>query len=318
MEQGHASIQQIFGNLIQESKRELRDFVTELKDTVAELTQVCQTKEQFKRNQDKLMEVNNRRPQLQGKIEPIKKKFEFIMDDNYSDIGTGTFELTEEDKALLLNIDQEWKNFTLGMTEAKNVIQKCLQDFKQNMEENIEEFKREVLENREKFNNQAPKKMIKDFEAENNKRAFDQISHFQQECKALRKTEEEMQFGLEIFGMESTKLLELDQVEKENASLLTIWNIKQEWDHNWNKWKVIHFTDLEMEEMDNTSQEIQFKLKELTKEEKKWNVTEVLTDRIYNFLNTLPLITWLREESMRPRHWKELRIEVKEDFDENS
>ena len=62
MEQGHASIQQIFGNLIQESKRELRDFVTELKDTVAELTQVCQTKEQFKRNQDKLMEVNNRRP----------------------------------------------------------------------------------------------------------------------------------------------------------------------------------------------------------------------------------------------------------------
>ena len=127
-----------------------------------------------------------------------------------------------------------------------------------------------------------------------------------------------MQFGLEIFGMESTKLLELDQVEKENASLLTIWNIKQEWDHNWNKWKVIHFTDLQMEEMDNTSQEIQFKLKELTKEEKKWNVTEVLTDRIYNFLNTLPLITWLREESMRPRHWKELRIEVKEDFDENS
>ena len=59
------------------------------------------------------------------------------------------------------------------MTEAKNVIQKCLQDFKQNMEENIEEFKREVLENREKFNNQAPKKMIKEFEAENNKRAFD-------------------------------------------------------------------------------------------------------------------------------------------------
>jgi hypothetical protein len=87
MEQGHASITQIFGNLIQESKRELRDFITELKDTVAELTQVCQTKEQFKKNQDKLMEVNNRRPQLQGKIEPIKKKFEFIMDDNYSDIG---------------------------------------------------------------------------------------------------------------------------------------------------------------------------------------------------------------------------------------
>ena len=105
MEQGHASITQIFGNLISESKRELRDFVNELKDTVEELTQPCQTREQFKKNQDKWQEVNNRRSQLQGKIEPIKKKFEFIMDDNYSDIGTGQFELTEEDKELLLNID---------------------------------------------------------------------------------------------------------------------------------------------------------------------------------------------------------------------
>jgi len=35
-------------------------------------------------------------------------------------------------------------------------------------------------------------------------------------------------------------------------------------------------------------------------------------------MNTTPLITQLRDESMRDRHWKELRIEVKEDFDEDS
>jgi len=45
MEQGHASITQIFGNLIKESKKELHEFLAELKDTVEELTQVCQTKE---------------------------------------------------------------------------------------------------------------------------------------------------------------------------------------------------------------------------------------------------------------------------------
>ena len=50
MEQGHSSITQIFGNLIQESKKELQDFLSELKDTVTELTQVSQTKEQFKKN----------------------------------------------------------------------------------------------------------------------------------------------------------------------------------------------------------------------------------------------------------------------------
>lgn len=36
------------------------------------------------------------------------------------------------------------------------------------------------------------------------------------------------------------------------------------------------------------------------------------------FRNAIPLITDLRDESMRERHWKELRFEVKEDFDENA
>jgi hypothetical protein len=57
------------------------------------------------------MEVNNRKAEMQGRIDPIKKKFEFIMDDNYSDIGTGTFELTEQDKADLAGIDEAWKKF---------------------------------------------------------------------------------------------------------------------------------------------------------------------------------------------------------------
>ena len=43
MEQGHASITQIFGNLINESKKELQDFLRDLEETVADLTQVCQT-----------------------------------------------------------------------------------------------------------------------------------------------------------------------------------------------------------------------------------------------------------------------------------
>ena len=135
MEQGHESITNIFGTLIKESKRELEEFITELQDTVAELVKPCPSKEDYKRNNDKWMEVNGRKAELQGKIEPIKKKFEFIMDDNFSDIGTGTHELTDEDKIKLANIDTEWKNFTLGMNEAKDVLRKCYNDFKVSMEE---------------------------------------------------------------------------------------------------------------------------------------------------------------------------------------
>ena len=59
-----------------------------------------------------------------------------------------------------------------------------------------------------------------------------------------------------------------------------------------------------------------FKVEQLSREEKKWKVTEVINERIYTFESTIPLIQYLRDESMRDRHWKELRIEVKEDFEE--
>lgn len=87
------------------------------------------------------------------------------------------------------------------MNEAKNVINKCQQTFKEDMEVQMEEFKHAVLENREKFNNLAPKKLTKDYELENNKKAFESITQFQMECKSLREQEEEMQIGLEIFQM---------------------------------------------------------------------------------------------------------------------
>lgn len=191
----------------------------------------------------------------------------------------------------LAGIDQAWKNFLIGMGDAKTVINKTQQEFKQTMEDQIDEFKREVAENLQNFKKQAPFVMTKDFEAENNKKAFDNIAHFQAECKSLRDREDDMQFGLEIFNIEALKYMDLAQVEKENASLLSIWNIKQEWDHEWNRWKIINFADLDFREMEELASDILFKVNSLSKDEKKWKVAEVIYDRIFTFLNTLPLIT---------------------------
>jgi hypothetical protein len=60
-----------------------------------------------------------------------------------------------------------------------------------------------------------------------------------------------MSYGLEIFNIEPTKYLELAVVEKENAALLDIWTIKQEWDHMWDNWKVIHFRELDFKNMES-------------------------------------------------------------------
>ena len=104
-------------------------------------------------------------PQYQARIEPIKKKFEFIMDDNLNS-EIGTVELTEEDKNNLFSIDGEYKKFLLGMTDANAIIMKCYGEFKSVMEDTIDEFKREVGENLDNFRKNAPWSVTKGQEAE--------------------------------------------------------------------------------------------------------------------------------------------------------
>jgi hypothetical protein len=49
-------------------------------------------------------------------------------------------------------------------------------------------------------------------------------------CQDLRKREEDMIKGLEIFDILPEKYDELVQVEKKNENLSDLWAIKQEWE----------------------------------------------------------------------------------------
>lgn len=154
IDHGNTFIAQIFSHLVTESKKDLNTFLTELHDTVDELKRPCQNRPELKKNREKNKEVKANMAQIKARIEPIKKKFEFIMDDNYSDIGI--VELTEEDKNNLYNIDAEYKKFEVGMAEANTIIMKCYSEFKSVMEDTIDEFKREVGENLDNFKKNAP------------------------------------------------------------------------------------------------------------------------------------------------------------------
>jgi len=54
---------------------------------------------------------------LEAQLEPIKKKFAFIMDDGNN--SNGTIELTDEDKAKLAGLDDAWAKYIKGLAEAQ-------------------------------------------------------------------------------------------------------------------------------------------------------------------------------------------------------
>ena len=70
--------------------------------------------------------------------------------------------------------------------------------------------------------------------------------------------------------------------------------------------------------MDDRAVEFQEQIKGFDKEVRQWGVYEYLKNKIDQFRTAMPLISDLRDEAMRERHWKELKFEVKEEFDEGS
>lgn len=127
-----------------------------------------------------------------------------------------------------------------------------------------------------------------------------------------------MKFGLEIFDIEPMAYPELSIVEKEITLLNEIWTVKESWDGGRASWKDVKFYDLNIDVMDDCAVEFQEKIKAFDKEVRQWGVYENLKRGVEDFRNTMPLIMDLRDEAMRERHWRDLRIEVKEDFDEKS
>lgn len=138
-------------------------------------------------------------------------------------------------------------------------------------------------------------------------------------------------FGLEIFDIEAMVYPELSIVEKEISLLTEIWTVKEQWDHEWNSWKQEKFYDLNIDLMsnmflciefhylmDDKAVEFQEQIKGFDKEVRQWGVYDFLKNKIDVFRSAMPLIMDLRDEAMRERHWKELRFDVKEDFDETA
>lgn len=80
LEQGNKFIQQLFEHLIQESKEDLSSLLKEFQETIEELKTPSSDLGHLKKNKDKFTEVKNKLAYLDARRDPIKKKFQYILD----------------------------------------------------------------------------------------------------------------------------------------------------------------------------------------------------------------------------------------------
>jgi ElaB/YqjD/DUF883 family membrane-anchored ribosome-binding protein len=206
-------IQSQFERLIKDAKHDLNSLLQEFADTIDELKTPSTDLPHLKKNKDKYAEVRSKLKKLDDRRDPIRKKFQYIIEQE-QDITIMSGGLTEEDKQKLSGLDDAWNKFQEGLSEANGIINKSYINLKTEVDHSIEDFKKEVQENKRNFQQQAPYAVDKNMD---NSKAFEKLMEFKTSTKELREKEDEMKFGLDIFEIEPINYHELAIVEKEMA-----------------------------------------------------------------------------------------------------
>lgn len=89
-------------------------------------------------------------PQMSARRDPIKKKFIYIQELIDGNEGAN-IELTPEEKARLEGVDDAWTKFNDDLEKAKQIINRCHQQLKTEVDNSIEDFKKECQENKKAF-----------------------------------------------------------------------------------------------------------------------------------------------------------------------
>lgn len=85
-----------------------------------------------------------------NKRDPIKKKFAYIQE--LIDMNEGKdIELTPEEKMRLEGLDDSWLKFNEDLAKADQIIKRCHQQLKTEVDNQIEDFKKDCQDNKKNF-----------------------------------------------------------------------------------------------------------------------------------------------------------------------
>ncbi|KAG5316465.1 DYH2 protein, partial [Acromyrmex insinuator] len=223
--------------------------------------------------------------------------------------------LTYEFKRKLKDIDRCWTAYLELLATCEVTLLEKKEEFKQILLTDSTRFEEDVSSLIRKFNDTGP------FTSEwNSNDALNSITVFWKEIYSLKDRESLLKSQLTIFGINYPDSRELEQLDKDVAVIELVWQLTNEWNDAWERYKTGNFWTIDLEEMDTTANILLRKLTKLYRElkEKNWEIVENTRSKVDKFRHTLPLITILKNPAIKPRHWKRIKDMISQDFDETS
>lgn len=238
----------------------------------------------------------------EAQFAPMQKQYEIL--EKY-DVA-----VTQREKEDLEALPSVWAEFKHTLEQATNALIDYKSKFKMIVQGNVEDFGRETRASREEFLNAGP------FSASiAPKKALESIADYQKQIVRLAEKERNLRKGLTMFQIEQNPSKEIEMTASNLESLTQIWEMNTEWNDIWNKSKDVQFSSIDITALEDSLAKLAKKISKFPSDNSGWEVYIKMKEKITQMRKVLPVITLLRGDALRSRHWSILQEETGKPID---
>ena len=301
--------QQCFTGILNNiAKTELESLITMFRENTLQLTTKPETLVELATKVNLLQDLVANKEQTAAKFGPIQ--------DKYASLQKFDVQPTEEEQGWLSVLHIQWEEFLTMMKRAETMLQGSKATMKQDLEIAVENLGSTTKEARKSAVARLP------FSDELSiAEANEKIKEQKDVMNQFRAKEADLIPGMQIFGIDAPSYQDLQDTERDIDLLTRNWTIAQEWENKWEEFKSGVFSGLDVEAAVILAAGFNKKIVKLGRAIKAlgrpWKCWLAIQERVKQFLATMPLIRDLRNPAIRPRHWQQLKDELRKDFNPN-
>jgi len=136
---------------------------------------------------------------------------------------------------------------------------------------------------------------------------LNRMAEFKGKLDEMTKVKDEQTNAQLLFGLDLTPYPDMATVENALKSLNLIYTCYEDFTKSTQEWSgTLFFKDLNVDKLNDGMDELTEKLKKLPKASKEFGVYKKVEEQFVKFKSTIPLLTQLKSDALRDRHWSKL------------
>ncbi|KAA6374804.1 MAG: putative dynein heavy chain [Streblomastix strix] len=254
----------------------LRGIYDEIDQTIIRMDKFPKTSDELKTLDQTIKDARDQLPQMEEKLDPLRKQQDLL--ERCSDITP----VSDQETMLFLQLLAKFQSYQRFIAQA---------------ETRIFELKVKFLATGP-YADSVPLHVVQGT-----------LEGFRNDIKAHREEGKRLLVSIELFGPEQRVYADLQFTVKNLDDLTFFWNEKRDWVLLCEQWKTGKFRDQNVMMFEDKSKQDTNDLLRMKTECENIEVWKALKANVKNFRQSLPLITNLRNEAIRERHWDKLKGE---------